>query len=120
MNRKTVVYIGNGLGGQVERKLRSAGHDVTSLKDIKQLEPLSVMDLIIVDDVIEKCIEGGHVKCTMDDVVVLRNRDFSGTLLLIYSDDKSVSQYYTNRGYRVLPKSKDHENLVAAVNDLLK
>ena len=120
MGKKTIVYIGNGIGGRIREVLTDLGHEVVSLNDIEQFVSKKRMDLIIADDLIEKCTEGQKVKCTMDDVVFVRNRVFPGVPLLIYSDDPSVSRYYSNRGYKVLPKSEDLENLKSVVKAILK
>lgn len=119
MGKKTIVYIGNGIGTRIEKVLTELGHEVVSLTDIEQFVRKKRMDLIIADNLIEKCTEGEKVKCTMDDVVFARNRIFPGVPLVIYTDDESVSRYYSNRGYTVLPKSEDLESLKAMVKGIL-
>ena len=120
MDKKTIVYIGNGIGGKVEAVLSDAGYEVKSIDDIKDLETNKKMDLIIADDRIKSCAEGENVKCTVDDVVFLRNRSFANARLIIYSNDEFVSRYFLNIGYMVLPKSENHENLVATIKDLFQ
>jgi hypothetical protein len=58
--------------------------------------------------------------CTIDNVVFLRNRIFPGIHLLIYTDNELISQYYTTRGYTVLPKSSSHTTLKTKVLETLK
>jgi hypothetical protein len=120
MDKKTVVYIGNGIGGKVQEVLSGAGYEVKSLDSIKDLEIHKKMDLIIADDQIKNCTEGEGVQCTVDDVVFLRNRAFAKARLIIYSNDEFVSRYFSSIGYMVLPKSENHENLVATVKDLFQ
>ena len=119
MGKKTIVYIGNGIGTRIEKVLTELGHEVVSLTDIEPFVRNKRMDLIIADNLIEKYTESGKVKCTVDDVVFARNRIFPGVYLVIYTNNESVSQYYSNRGYTVLPKSEDLESLKAMVKGIL-